>query len=157
LLEKQPGIGEVWGVAEKKSHGLDHPRAGDLIAVAKERAWFTYYYWADDRRAPDFARTVDIHRKPGYDPGELFLDPAIPRVKARIAWRLIQKRLGFRMLMDVVTLDASLVKGSHGRKPDNMREWPVCISTRSDLLPTQPVISTAVHGLLERHLNSGKS
>ena len=56
---------------------IDHARAGDLIAVAEARGWFTYYYWLDDRRAPDFARTVDIHRKPGYDPVELFLDPAI--------------------------------------------------------------------------------
>ena len=91
LLEKQSRIAEVWGAAEKKLHGLDHPRAGDLIAVAKERAWFTYYYWLEDRSAPDFARTVDIHRKPGYDPVELFLDPAIPLVKAKIAWRLLKK------------------------------------------------------------------
>ncbi len=89
LLEKQSRIAEVWGAAEKKLHGLDHPRAGDLIAVAKERAWFTYYYWLEDRSAPDFARTVDIHRKPGYDPVELFLDPKIPLVKARSAWRLL--------------------------------------------------------------------
>jgi len=152
LLEKQPGIGEVWGAAEKQAHGIDHPRAGDLIAVAAERAWFTYYYWLDDQRAPDFARTVDIHRKPGYDPGELFLDPAIPRVKARIAWRLLQKKLGFRMLMDVVPLDAGLVKGSHGGRPASGREWPVCISGRPDLLPAEPIASTAIRDLLQRHL-----
>ena len=81
----------ILGPAEKTAAGIDHPRAGDLIAVAPENAWFTYYYWLDDARAPDFARTVDIHRKPGYDPVELFLDPKIPLVKLKIAWRLLQK------------------------------------------------------------------
>jgi predicted AlkP superfamily pyrophosphatase or phosphodiesterase len=75
LLARQPGVESVLGQKEKAELGLDHPRAGDLIAVASERAWFTYYYWLDDALAPDFARCVDIHRKPGYDPVELFLDP----------------------------------------------------------------------------------
>ncbi len=115
VLEKQDGIESVLDHNEKAAAGIAHPRAGDFIAVAKERAWFTYYYWQDDGRAPDFARCVDIHRKPGYDPVELFLDPKIPAVKLKILWRLLQKRFGFRMLMDVIPLDASLVKGSHGR------------------------------------------
>ena len=132
--------------------GLEHPRAGDLIAVAGERCWFTYYYWLDDRRAPDFARSVDIHRKPGYDPVELFLDPATPFIKAKIAWRLLQKRLGFRMLMDVVPLDASLVRGSHGRRPERREEWPLLLTTRRDLLQQPSVDSTAVFGLLRRHV-----
>ena len=134
LLEKQPGIAEVLGAAEKRAAGIDHARAGDLITVAQDRVWFTYYYWLDDKRAPDFARTVDIHRKPGYDPVELFLDPAIPLAKAKIVWRLLQKKLGFRILMDVIPLDASLVKGSLGRVPTNPQEWPVLISAN----PTQP-------------------
>ena len=157
LLENQPGIAEVWATAEKKAHSFDHPRTGDLIAVAKERAWFTYYYWLDDRRAPDFARTVDIHRKPGYDPVELFLDPAIPLVKARIAWRLLQKKLGFRMLVDVIPLDASLVKGSHGRRPAEPKEWPLLISLRPDLLPRQEISSTDVFGVLRNHLTGFSS
>jgi predicted AlkP superfamily pyrophosphatase or phosphodiesterase len=156
LLEKQPGIAEVLGGTEKRSAGLDHPRAGDLIVVAKERAWFTYYYWLDDKRAPDFARTVDIHRKPGYDPVELFLDPSIPLVKAKIVWRLLQKKLGFRMLMDVIPLDASLVKGSHGRRPTDEREWPVLLTGQKDLLPPEPLQSTEVHAVLRRHLAAGK-
>jgi predicted AlkP superfamily pyrophosphatase or phosphodiesterase len=117
ILEKTPGIGEIFGKTEKVIAGIDHPRAGDLIAVAKGNAWFTYYYWLNDARAPDFASTVDIHRKPGFDPVELFLDPEISLPKLKIAWRLLQKKLGFRMLMDVIPLDASLVKGSHGRRP----------------------------------------
>jgi predicted AlkP superfamily pyrophosphatase or phosphodiesterase len=115
LLEKEEDIESVLDEKGKVAAGIAHSRAGDLIAIAKERAWFTYYYWQDDARAPDFARCVDIHRKPGYDPVELFLDPKIPAVKLKILWRLLQKRLGFRMLMDVIPLDASLVRGSHGR------------------------------------------
>jgi len=154
LLEKQPGLAEVWGATEKRAAGLDHPRAGDLIAVAKERVWFTYYYWLDDSRAPDFARTVDIHRKPGYDPVELFLDPKIPLVKAKLAWRLLQKKFGFRMLMDVIPLDASLVKGSHGRRPADPQEWPVLISSRADVLDAPQYSATEVCGLLQRHFSS---
>lgn len=90
---------------------IDHPRAGQAVLVADEGCWFTYDYWFDDTKAPDFARTVDIHRKPGYDPRELFTDKS----KAQIAWRLLKKKLGFRQLMDVIPLDPSLVKGSHGR------------------------------------------
>jgi predicted AlkP superfamily pyrophosphatase or phosphodiesterase len=131
LVERQNGVAEVWAAAEKGAHGLDHGRAGDLIAVARDNAWFTYYYWRDDARAPDFARTVDIHRKPGYDPVELFLDPTLPFAKGRIAWRLLQKKMGFRMLMDVIPLDATLVKGSHGRRPTNPQEWPVLIAGTS--------------------------
>ncbi len=148
LLEKHSGVAEIWGAAEKKVHGLDHPRAGDLIAIAKDRAWFTYYYWLDDKGAPDFARTVDIHRKPGYDPVELFLDPENPLVKARIAWRLLQKKLGFRMLMDVIPLDASLVKGSHGARPSDQSEWPVIISGRKNSLSSQGIKSMDVFGIL---------
>jgi predicted AlkP superfamily pyrophosphatase or phosphodiesterase len=155
LLEKEPGIAEVLDQEAKRARGLNHPRAGDLVAVAAERAWFTYYYWLDDRRAPDFARTVDIHRKPGYDPVELFLDPATPWIKWKIAWRLLQKRLGFRMLMDVIPLDAALVKGSHGRQPAAAGEWPILISSCPDVLPGPLIESTDVFELL-RKLVSGQ-
>lgn len=151
LVEEQTGA-TVLGAAEKAVLGLDHPRAGDLIAVAPENAWFTYYYWLDDAVAPDFARTVDIHRKPGYDPVELFTDPALSplALKARIAWRLLQKRLGFRMLMDVIPLDATLVKGSHGRRPEDPSDWPVLLTGRPGDLPSETVDSTEVCGILER-------
>jgi len=152
LVESQTGVAEVWGAEEKRAQGLDHVRSGDLIAVAKDNAWFTYYYWLDDARAPDFARTVDIHRKPGYDPVELFLDPGLPFAKGRIAWRLLQKKLGFRMLMDVIPLDASLVKGSHGRRPSNVQEWPVLIAGQGAELPERPLKSTEVFGVLCRQV-----
>jgi hypothetical protein len=151
LLEKTSGVERVPGKAEKIAAGIDHPRAGDLIAVAEENAWFTYYYWLDDSRAPDFARTVDIHRKPGYDPVELFLDPRIPLVKLKIAWRLLQKKLGFRMLMDVIPLDATLVKGSHGRRPADKKDWPVFITGQPEFLSAKQIESTDVFQILLRH------
>ncbi|MGH7869892.1 MAG: alkaline phosphatase family protein, partial [Candidatus Dormibacteraceae bacterium] len=154
LLENHPGIAEVLTADTRKQRGLDHPRAGDLIAVATEKAWFTYYYWLDDSLAPDFARTVDIHRKPGYDPVELFLDPSSRWVKLKIASRLLQKRLGFRMLMDVIPLDATLVKGSHGRKPHDEREWPVFLSRGTHLPQKGSLASTEVFDLLARHVLS---
>ena len=105
-LESLSGIAKVVSPASLE---LDHPRSGELIALAEPDHWFAYYYWLDDRRAPDFATSVDIHRKPGYDPCELFMTS-----KFRAAWRLFQKKAGFRYRMDVVPLDPTLVRGSHG-------------------------------------------
>ena len=152
VLEKTSGVEKVLGRAEKIAAGIDHPRAGDLIAVAQENAWFTYYYWLDDACAPDFSRTVDIHRKPGYDPVELFLDPKIPLVKLKIAWRLLQKKLGLRMLMDVIPLDATLVKGSHGRRPADKKDWPVFITSQPELLGAKEIESTDVYHALLRQI-----
>ena len=149
LLQGQAGLEAVLGDAEKAALGLNHPRAGDLIAVAAERAWFTYYYWMNDALAPDFARCVDIHRKPGYDPVELFLDPKVPLVKLKILWRLARKELGFRMLMDVVPLDASLVKGSHGRRVTAPAEQPVLICDSSAAVLPEQIDSTAVAGVIK--------
>ena len=109
-----------------------HPRAGDLVLVADEGCWFSYDYWLDDRRAPDFARTVDIHRKPGYDPCELFIDPAIIGPKLRIAAKLFWKAIGFRTLMDVIPLDPTLVRGTHGRTEAPPERRPVLITAGGD-------------------------
>jgi predicted AlkP superfamily pyrophosphatase or phosphodiesterase len=128
-VESVDGVARVLGGEEKRAAGLDHERSGDLIAFSAEDAWFTYYYWDNDRKAPDFARCVDIHRKYGYDPVELFLDPAISAPKLKVALKLLKKKLGFRTLMDVIPLDPSLVKGSHGTLPLNSDEWPVLIGT----------------------------
>jgi predicted AlkP superfamily pyrophosphatase or phosphodiesterase len=152
LLETQNGIEQVLGKSEKVEWRIDHPRAGDLIAVARENAWFTYYYWLEDARAPDFARTVDIHRKPGYDPVELFLDPELPLPKLKITWRLLQKKLGFRILMDVIPLDATLVKGSHGRRPADATDWPVLISEEKRLVPRAEVEAAEVCGIIMQHV-----
>ena len=133
-----PGIERVLDRNAQSTLGIDHERSGDIVLVAAEGHWFSYYYWRDDSKAPDFARTVDIHRKPGYDPCELFLDPEIGSPKLRIALKLLKKKLGFRTLMDVIPLDASLVKGSHGRVETPERIQPVMI-TRRDMkgLPGQ--------------------
>jgi predicted AlkP superfamily pyrophosphatase or phosphodiesterase len=130
VLRNLDGVARVLDRKEQKRYGLDHERSGDLVVVAARGAWFTYYYWLDDELAPDFARTVDIHSKPGYDPCELFLDPTITFPRLRIARRLLQKATGMRYLMDVIPLDASLVKGSHGRLPDDPRDGPVFLCSR---------------------------
>src|SRR5690606_12716090 len=111
----------------------NHPRAGDLIAVAQPDSWFTYYYWQDDTRAPDFARTVDIHRKPGYDPVELFLDPTIRLPALAVGWKLLKRSVGLRSLLDVIPLDPSLVRGSHGRPGGRNEDRPVFISRHGSL------------------------
>ena len=117
LLARLPGVSDVLDKAAQAAVGLNHPRSGELVAVAAPGAWFTYYFWLDDRFAPDYARTIDIHRKPGYDPVELFVDPELRFPKLRMVRRLAQKKLGFRYYMDVIGLDASIVRGSHGRLP----------------------------------------
>jgi predicted AlkP superfamily pyrophosphatase or phosphodiesterase len=152
IVRSCEGVSAVLEGETKAAAGLDHPRAGELIALASPEAWFTYYYWLDDTRAPDFARTVDIHRKPGYDPAELFIDPAIAAPKARIAWTLTKKKLGFRTLLDVIPLDAALVRGSHGLPAGDAMDAPLLMSTSDALLPQGEVPATDVCGLLLRHL-----
>ena len=150
VLEATPGVSKVLGAEEKKAAGLDHLRAGDLVIVAQDRAWFTYYYWLDEARSPDFAPTIDIHRKPGYDPVELFINPALRFPKLRIVWRLLQKKLGFRMLMDVVSTDATLVKGSHGACPSSTAEWPVILGPEGCFATGEDMASTDVFLVLKR-------
>ncbi len=128
-----PGVALVLDGAGKAEHGLDHERSGELVLVAEPDAWFTYYYWLDDARAPDFARLVEIHRKPGYDPAELFFDPAAPgAAKRRAGIALARKKLGLRYLMSVVGLDAgaAAVRGSHGRLPESPEDGPVLLCSR---------------------------
>ncbi|MBV1959431.1 MAG: alkaline phosphatase family protein [Pseudomonadales bacterium] len=133
LLESTPGIERVLDDEGKREFKIDHRRAGELVAISNADSWFTYYYWLDDNKAPDYARTVDIHRKPGYDPVELFLDQDIPLLKAKILFNVAKKMLGFRMLMDVVPLTPGLVKGSHGRLITEAAEAPLLISTNQRL------------------------
>ncbi|MEO6005326.1 MAG: nucleotide pyrophosphatase/phosphodiesterase family protein [Opitutus sp.] len=144
-VEAVDGVARVLDANGKREAGLDHARAGDLVALSHEDAWFTYYYWEDERKAPDFARCVDIHRKYGYDPVELFVDPALTLPKLRIAAKLARKALGFRILMDVISLDPSLVKGSHGVCPTDRSDWPVLIGTGES---AEPIPATAVHNRL---------
>jgi predicted AlkP superfamily pyrophosphatase or phosphodiesterase len=157
LLRSLPGVERVLDEAGKREAGLDHSRSGELVAIARADSWFTYYHFLDDARAPDYARTVDIHRKPGYDPVELFLDPAQPLVKAKIVWKLVQKKLGFRYLMDVIPLDATLVKGSHGRPTDDANEGPLFITSAPELLDDGPVAATEVKRILLEHVFSERA
>jgi predicted AlkP superfamily pyrophosphatase or phosphodiesterase len=130
LCAKVPGVAEVLDSAGKSAYGIDHARSGELVLLAEPDSWFTYYYWLDDADAPDFARLVDIHRKPGYDPAELFFDPAGPAAaKARAGLALLRRRLGMRYRMSVIGLDAgaSAVRGSHGRLPATDCDAPVLL------------------------------
>ena len=133
LLESVPGIDEIRVPAEAWGEGVGTARAGDFMVISEADAWFTYYFWEDDAVAPDYARTIDIHRKPGYDPCELFIDPAIRFPKLAIAKFLLKKKLGLRGLMEVIPLDASLVKGSHGRDNVPQSEEPVLIGARGPI------------------------
>ncbi|MFN3404402.1 MAG: alkaline phosphatase family protein [Cytophagaceae bacterium] len=151
LLRHIPGVAKVLDDETKNDLRINHERAGDFIIMADKKSWFTYYYWMDDNMAPDFARTVDIHKKPGYDPVEMFIDPAIRYPKLKIGEKLLKKKLGFRTMMDIIPLDASLIKGSHGRFTLDKSEMPVFISTEKTFMP--PVIdSTEVFNVLLNQL-----
>jgi len=128
LLLANDDIEQVLDKEEQVALGINHDRAGDLIAIAKENAWFTYYYWFDDSKAPDFARTIDIHRKPGYDPLEMFFNPNIKFVILKVIWKVLLKKLGFRTLLDVIPLTPELIKGSHGRLETDADYQPLIIS-----------------------------
>jgi hypothetical protein len=127
VLTGLDGIGQLSDAGGKKAACLDHPRSGQLVAIAEPDAWFTYYYWLDDELAPDFARMIEIHHKPGYDPAELFFELADPLVKFKAASALVRKKLGARCRMSVVPLDPSPVSGSHGRLPDDPQDGPMLI------------------------------
>lgn len=151
-LRKLPGVEQVLDENGKRAAGLDHPRSGELVAVSATDSWFTYYHFLDDAHAPDFARTVDIHRKPGYDPVELLVDPRIALPKLAIATRLARKMLGMRYLMDVISLDATIIKGSHGRPTDRPEDGPLFITSAPELLSEGAVPATAVKQLLLDHI-----
>lgn len=150
MLAELPGVDEVLDREAQERYGLHHERSGELVAVAEPGAWFTYYYWLDDEVAPDFARGVDIHKKPGYDPAELFLDPADKLVKAKAGLNLLKKKVGLRYAMNVVPLDPTWVKGTHGRLPVSEADTPLLISSTGDLpgLASDQVKATDVHDLI---------
>ena len=153
LIEGLDGVECVWGESEKSAHGLDHPRSGELVAVSRPDRWFGYHYWLDDKRAPDFARTVDIHRKPGYDPVELFFDPGLRRPRLSSGWRLGLRKLGQRRLLDVISAASTeRVRGSHGRITDDARMGPLVISSAPELLPQGPVAAADFKALALAHV-----
>ena len=140
IVEKIPGVELVLNRDEQRRYGINHERAGDLVLMADEKSWFTYYFWLDDAKAPDYARAVDIHKKPGYDPVEMFMTS-----KLRAGYKLLRKKAGFRYVMDVIPLDASLVKGSHGRTGTAKEFHPVFIA---DGVIQKQLNATDVYGLI---------
>ena len=129
LLRGIDGVDEVLNREAQGRYGLDHERSGELVIVAEPGAWFTYYFWLDDDRAPEYARGVDIHRKPGYDPAELFFNPADKLAKAKAGLNLVKKKLGLRYAMSTVPLDPTHVRGTHGRLPDSPDGTPLIIGS----------------------------
>ena len=152
-MEALDGVEQVLDADAQRALGIMHARSGDLLAVAAPGCWFAYGWWNDDRRAPDYARTVDIHRKPGYDPLELFVDPAIRAPRAYVARQLLLRRAGFRALLETVPLDPSLVRGSHGRTETGGPSAPVLIADGLDEAADPsgaPMHVTRVHDALVR-------
>jgi predicted AlkP superfamily pyrophosphatase or phosphodiesterase len=147
LLEKTLGVEKVLDDEGKKEFHIDHERAGDFVVIADADSWFTYYFWLDDAKAPDYARCVDIHRKPGYDPVELLLDPAIRIPLLTVGSKVLKKKLGFRYLMDVIPLDATMVKGAHGRIPESDLDKPLFVS-KPDINAADKIQPTAVFDLI---------
>jgi predicted AlkP superfamily pyrophosphatase or phosphodiesterase len=156
VLESESGVEQILDAAAQLRLDIRHRRSGNLIAVAGPRSWFTYYYWEDNAVAPDFARTVDIHRKIGYDPLELFIDPELRWPKARIAGFLLRKKLGLRTLLNVIPLDATLVRGSHGRRPEDRNEWPILLLEKRDVpgYIANSLVDTEVHPQILQFCNA---
>lgn len=149
LCEQLPGVAEALDREQQKKYAIGHERAGDLVLVPEPNAWFTYYYWLDDASAPDFAKLVEIHRKPGYDPAELFMDPNDRAVKVKAGLALAKKMTGFRYAMKVVPLDPEPVKGSHGIVGNNPEDGPVLLTNAAEPVPGR-VPATDVRDLILR-------
>ncbi|WP_289155008.1 nucleotide pyrophosphatase/phosphodiesterase family protein [uncultured Salipiger sp.] len=155
LVAGLDGVEAVWDAEAKRAHGLDHPRSGELVAMSRADRWFSYYYWLDEAKAPDFARTVDIHRKPGYDPVELFVDPALRWPKLQTGWKLARRKLGQRQLLDVISPSATgLVRGSHGRPTDDPEHGPLVISSEPEMMKSGAVDALDFKALVLNHVFS---
>ena len=129
LFRDRQGIAEVLVGTQRGRYQLEHARSGEVILISSPESWQAYYWWLADDRAPRFARTVDIHRKPGYDPVELFFDPATKSIP----------------------LDASLVKGSHGAPAVDHSQRTVLLASEPTLFPAGALNDTDVFGIVLRH------
>ena len=152
LLEQTPGIDLILNEEGKKQYHLDHDRSGDFIAVADNHSWFTYYFWFEDHKAPDYARTVDIHKKPGFDPVEMFINPKYPIPLLKVAGKLVRKKLGFRTVMDLIPLDATLIKGSHGNISAEASDYPVLINSNVNSDNPESIKATEVFNIMLQSL-----
>lgn len=144
LLEKLDGVALVLDKEAQEKYHINHERSGDFVVMADEQSWFTYYFWLVDAKAPDYARVVDIHKKPGYDPVELFMTS-----KARAGYKLLRKKAGLRYVMDVIPLDATLVKGSHGSLIKDASFHPVLITNKKQ---KADLVAIDVYDIIWQHL-----
>lgn len=140
-----PGIALVLDKEAQKQYHIDHERSGDFVLMTDQKSWFTYYFWLDDAVAPDYARVVDIHKKPGYDPVELFMTS-----KGRAAYKLLRKKAGLRYVMDVIPLDATLVKGSHGSIQIEKAYYPILVTDKQ--VSAAEIQPTDVYKIIWDHL-----
>jgi predicted AlkP superfamily pyrophosphatase or phosphodiesterase len=131
------GVARVLDREQQAELGIDHANSGELVALSDGDAWFAYPYWLDDAHAPDFARSVDIHRKPGYDPCELFMAGGM----AGVAATLLRKKLGFRYRFRTCPLDASVVKGSHGLPAAEAAHGPLVACSETGALAESPAMT----------------
>ena len=145
IIEKIPGVELVLDKDEQRKYHMDHERSGDLVVMADAKSWFCYYFWLDDNKAPDYARSVDIHKKPGYDPVEMFMTS-----KLRAAYKLLRKKAALRYVMDVIPLDATLTKGSHGRINTPSSLHPVLITDLK--LEKTELQATDIYDVIWQHL-----
>ncbi len=152
LLQKIDGVAQVLSGTEIQKEHLQHERCGDLVVVADKDSWFTYYFWMDDAKAPDYARMVDIHKKPGYDPVEMLTNPKDKFVTAKVLWKLFKKKLGFRTVMNIIPVDATLIKGSHGRIPEDIEDYPILITNYSIPQEEATIKAVDVRKIIEDHV-----
>jgi predicted AlkP superfamily pyrophosphatase or phosphodiesterase len=146
IVSNISGVKKVLTKDEQSNYHINHERSGDFVLMADQESWFTYYFWMDDAVAPDYARVVDIHKKPGYDPAELFMTS-----KTRAGYKLMRKKAGLRYVMDVIPLDATLVKGSHGSIAIDEKYYPVIVA---DEIEKETLLATDVYDIILKKLTS---
>jgi predicted AlkP superfamily pyrophosphatase or phosphodiesterase len=111
ILEAVSGVREVFDTAAQVDLGIDHPRSGELIATSTPRAFFSYPYWFEANKQPDFADCVAVFDKIGTDTCELFLKPGLAG-KLHTAKRLAQLGLGLKVPFDIVDTNDANVRGA---------------------------------------------
>ncbi|APQ16295.1 alkaline phosphatase family protein [Maribacter hydrothermalis] len=152
FIKAVEGVEKVLYGDDLKTYHINHERCGDIVVVADKDSWFTYYFWLDDSKAPDYARMVDIHKKPGYDPVEMMTDPKDKLVMAKVVGKLLKKKMGFRTVMNIIPIDATLIKGSHGRLTEDEEDFPIFISNHITGDNDQIISAVQVRDLIEDHL-----
>jgi hypothetical protein len=133
LFRGRDGFAEVLAGDQRSRRHMQHQRSGEVILISEPRSWQAYYWWNDDADAPGFARTVDIHRKPGYDPVELHFDPATRSIP----------------------LDAALIQGSHGAPVTSDQQRGVLLCSQAGVLQREALADTDVCQLVLRQFGIG--